>query len=242
MSQQIENNNIYQTYQQYQQDVEYIHSIAWRVASTIFVQATLTAIVTETFYKLSVRYYVQKWLVKGWIKKRNRDNCGSIMRYLQLCTGSGDGSTLYSLPFQQLCGQIDNALRNQLESGDMRLIEIFANNAASEDLERLASKNLQRLSEEEHKDTMLAEERVAYYLERGLDDLQITLAKNWLKIDYIFSILISFFILECLLTPTTDISFGTNTNQNILNLLICLISGFLAPTIREFVLNMIYKK
>ncbi len=239
MGQHVQDNNIYD---KYQEAVKNIHDIAWRVASTIVIQAALTAIITETFYKLSVRYYLQKWLVKGWIKKRNQDNCGSIMRHLQICTGSGDGSTLYPLPFQQLCGQIDNALRNQLESGDMSLIQVFANNVASEDLEKLESKNVPGLSEGEHKDIMLAEERVAYYLERGLDDLQITLAKNWIKIDYIFSILISFLVLELLLTPPTDWLFGENYSQIVLNMLICLISGFLAPTIREFVLKIIYKK
>lgn len=238
MGQHVQDND----YQNYQEAVERIHQIAWRVASTIVIQATLTAIITEAFYKLSVRYYIQKWLVKGWIKKRNKENCSSIMRHLQLCTGSGDGSTLYSLPFQQLCGQIDNALRNQLESGDMNLIEVFANNAASEDLKKLESKNVSASLDKQHKDIMLAEEKVSYYLERGLDDLQITLAKNWLKIDYIFSILISSMILELLFTPVTDPLLGNDLERNIIAWSICFISGFLAPTIREFVLNIIYKK
>ncbi|MGK7886598.1 MAG: hypothetical protein AB4057_18480 [Crocosphaera sp.] len=239
MSENFQSNNIYQ---EYQADVKYIHDIAWRVASTIFIQATLTAIITETFYKLSIRYYLQKWLVKGWIQKRNRENHGAIMRHIQMCTGSEDGSTLYSLPFQQLCGRIDNALRNQLESGDMILIEVFANNVASEDFQKLASKSVPGLSEEEQKDIMLVEEKVAYYLERGLDDLQITLGKNWLKIDYIFSICVSFLILEWLLTPPTDPWMGEDIDQNILNLFISLIAGFLAPTIREFFIKTFYKK
>ena len=89
---------------------------------------------------------------------------------------------------------------------------------------------------------MLAQEKVSYYLERGLDDLQITLAKNWFKIDYFFSIFISLLILELLLTPATVFDVGHGANPTVLNLLISLISGFLAPTIRELPLKIINKK
>ena len=159
MSENFQNNNIYQ---EYQADVKNIYDIAWRVASTIFIQAALTAIITETFYKLSIRYYLQKWLVKQWIKKRKPEDDGSIMRDLQLCRGSEDGATLYSLPSQQLCGQIDNALRNQLECGDTSIIQVFANNLASEYFKTLESKSVLDLSEEQKKQIMLVEEKGFY--------------------------------------------------------------------------------
>ena len=63
-------------------------------------------------------------------------------------------------------------------------------------------------------------EKVAYYLDRGVDDLQITWEKNWLIIDYIFSIFMSYMIWQWLWTPPTDPWIGEDMAQNILNLLI----------------------
>ena len=228
--------------QDYQAIVEKLHKTTWNVAITIVMLSTLTAILTEAGYNFGIRSGLQRWRVKEWIKKRNRTNYQETMINLQRWTGTGDGSSLYSLPYQQLCGQIANALRNQLEYGEGDLLDIFAQNAHPEDLERLKNKNTQDLSEDEQKDLAMAQEQVFYYADRGLDDLQVTLAKFWIKVDYIFSVVISIIVLEFLLTPPTTPSVGGSDEEIIFTICISIISGFLAPTIRNFLVNIISKK
>ncbi|NEP87015.1 MAG: hypothetical protein F6K18_09300 [Okeania sp. SIO2C2] len=166
------------------------------------------------------------------------------MSVFQRSIGTGNGANIYSLPYQQLCGQVANALRNQLESGEGDLLEIFAYNVPPENLERLKNQNTQNLSNEEQSDLSIIKEQVLNQAEIGLDDLQITLAKFWLKIDYFFSIVIAFIILEFLLTPANKSVFNLSdgSENEIIALLVSMISGFLAPTIRNLLVNILYKK
>ena len=230
----------------YQNIVQELHGIAWSVTSTIILQSTLTAILTEATYNFGFRSWLQKLCVKRWIKRRiKRRNNTSFQRTmldLQRWTGMVDGASLFSLPYQQLCGQIANALRNQLEYGEGDLLDIFAQNADPKDLERLKNKNTQDLSEEEQNDLAIAHDHVFYYTDRGLDDLQITLAEFWIKVDYISSITSSFILLEFLLSPPNTPSVGTDTVETIFCISVSIVSGFLAPTIRNFLVNIIYKK
>ena len=224
----------------YQQVVEKLHKTTWTVAITIVVLSTLTAILTEAGYNFGIRSWVQRWRVKKWIKRRNRTNYQKTIKSLESWTGTGTGSSLYSLSYQQLCGQIANALRNELEYGEGDLLDIFAKNAHPKDLERLKNKNTQDLSEDEQKDLAMAQEQVFYYADRGLDNLQVTLAKFWIKFDSIVSVVISILVFEFLLTPPN--SFAVGYIQTTLTSSIAIISGFLAPTIRNFLVNTIYKK
>ncbi len=232
--------------EKYQKFVQQLHGTAWYVASTIVMQSTLTAILTEAGYNFGLRSWLQRLCVKGWIKRRikrrNSTSYQQTMSALQRWTGTGDGSSLFSLPYQQLCGQIANALRNQLEYGEGILLDIFAQDADPKDLDRLKNQNPQDLSQEKQNDLAIARDQVFYYADRGLDDLQITLAKFWIKVDYIFSVAISFILLEFLLTPPTTLSVGTDRVETIFSISVSIISGFLAPTIRNFLLNIIYKK
>ena len=227
---------------QYQEAVEELYKISWKVASTILIQSTLTAIITEALYNFGIRSWIQRYLVKRWVKKRNSDNYKQAIINLHRWTGTVNGASLYALRYQQLCGQIANALRNQLDYGEGDLVDIFAKNADPEDLERLKNKNAPDLSEEEQNDLVIVQERVLYYADRGLDDLQITLDGWGKKVDYLFSVVISFLLLEFLLTPPTTWMVGENKYEIILSLFCSLISGLLAPTIRSFLLNLIYKK
>lgn len=230
----------------YQNIVQELHGIAWSVTSTIVLQSTLTAILTEATYNFGLRSWLQRLCVKRWIKRRvKRRNNTSFQRTmldLQRWTGMVDGSSLFSLPYQQLCGQIANALRNQLEYGEGDLLDIFAQNADPKDLERLKNKNTQNLSEEEQNNLAIAHDHVFYYTDRGLDDLQITLAEFWIKVDYISSITSSFILLELLLSSPNTLSVGTHEVETIFSISVCIVSGFLAPTIRNFLVNIIYKK
>ena len=229
-------------HQTYQQLVEKLHKTTWNVAIAIVILSTLTAILTEAGYNFGIRSWVQRQRVKEWIKRRNRTNYRETMKSLQHWTGTGNGSSLYSLSYQQLCGQIANALRNQLEYGEGDLLDIFAKNADPKDLERLKNKNTQDLSEDEQKDLAMAQEQVFYYADRGLDDLQVTLAKFWIRFDSIISVGISIIVLELLLTKPTTFLVGDSLEETILTFSVAIISGFLAPTIRNFLVNTIYKK
>ncbi|MDJ0531250.1 MAG: hypothetical protein QNJ70_01930 [Xenococcaceae cyanobacterium MO_207.B15] len=228
--------------QSYQEIVEKLQKTTWNVAITIVILSTLTAILTEAAYNFGIRSWVQRQRVKEWIKRRNRTNYHKTMKSLQHWTGTDNGSSLYSLSYQQLCGQIANALRNQLDYGEGDLLDIFAKNAHPEDLARLKNKNTQDLSEDEQKDLAMAQEQVFYYADRGLDDLQATLAKFWIRFDSIISIGISFLVLELLLTQPTTPYVGDDHIEQIFAFSVAIVSGFLAPIIRNFLVNTIYKK
>ena len=230
--------------EEYEEHIDQLQETTWNVAITILMLSTLTAILTEAGYNFGIRSWVQRWRVKKWIKRRNRTNYQKTMKSLEhwTGTGTGTGSSLYSLSYQQLCGQIANALRNQLEYGEGDLLDIFAKNAHPEYLARLKNKNTQDLSEDEQKDLAMAQEQVFYYADRGLDDLQVTLAKFWIRFDSIVSVVISFIVLEILLTPPTTWWVGDKREDIIFSLCAAIVSGFLAPTIRNFLVNTIYKK
>ncbi|NEQ35412.1 MAG: hypothetical protein F6K40_03450 [Okeania sp. SIO3I5] len=228
---------------QFREVVQRLHSNTWNVASTILMQSILTAILTEAFYNFfHLRSLLQKFSIEKWMKRRNLTPIKQRMIVFQNSVGTGNGSNLYSLPYQQLCGQIANALRNQLESGEGDLLEIFAYNVPPENLEKLKNQNTQNLSEEEQSDLSRIKEQVLNQAEIGLDDLQITLADFLLKVDYAFSVLIAFLILEFLLTVPTRLAVGNYDYEIIFNISISTVSGLLAPTIRNLFVNILYKK
>ncbi|NET24774.1 hypothetical protein [Okeania sp. SIO1I7] len=227
---------------QYQACVEQLHHTTWYVASTILMQSILTAILTEAFYNFGIRSWVQRLIIRQWMIGRNLTPVKEKMTAFQRSVGMGNGSNIYSLPYQQLCGQITNALRNQLDSGEGALLDIFARDVYPENLEKLKNKNAQDLSNEEQNDLAMIEEQVFNSADRGIDDLQITLAQWWLKVDYIFSIVISFVLSQGLLTVPTTWSVGNSTEERILVLAVSVISGSLAPTIRNFLLNILGKR
>jgi len=219
-----------------------LHDNTWHVASTILMQSILTAILAEAAYNFGLRSWLQRLSVKLWMKRRNITPIRQKMIVFQNSIGTGNGANIYSLPYQQLCGQIANALRNQLEHGEGDLLDIFADNVPPENLERLKNQNTQNLSSQEQSDLSIIKEKLLNQVEIGLDDLQITLADFWLKVDYIFSVAIGFIILELLLTVPTDWSVGNDKNEIIFNISISIVSGFLAPTIRNLLVNIVYKK
>lgn len=227
---------------EYQACVQQLHHTTWYVASTIVMQSILTAIITEALYNIGIRSRVQRFCIRQWMVKRNLTPVKDKMTAFQRSVGMGNGSNIYSLPYQQLCGQITNALRNQVDSGEGALLDIFARDVYPENLEKLKNKNAQDLSNEEQSDLAMIEEQVFNSADRGLDDLQITLAKFWLIVDYIFSAVISFILLEVLLTVPTNLSIADSWTELILVLSVSLISGFLAPTIRNFLLNILGKR
>ncbi|NEP39210.1 MAG: hypothetical protein F6K25_24980 [Okeania sp. SIO2G4] len=117
--------------------IQRLHNNTWYVASTILMQSILTAILTEAAYNLFIRSLLQRFWIEQWIKRRNLTPIRQRMIVFQSSIGTGNGANIYSLPYEQLCGQVANALRNQLESGEGDLLEIFAYNVPPENLERL---------------------------------------------------------------------------------------------------------
>ncbi|NEP80746.1 MAG: hypothetical protein F6K39_22785 [Okeania sp. SIO3B3] len=227
---------------EYQACVKQLHHTTWYVASTILMQSILTAILTEAAYNFGIRSWVQRLIIRQWMIGRNLTPVKEKMTTFQRSVGMGNGSNIYSLPYQQLCGQITNALRNQVDSGEGTLLDIFARDVHPENLEKLKNKNAQDLSNEEQNDLAVIEEQVFNSADRGLDDLQITLAQWWLKVDYIFSIVIGFVLLQGLLTVPTTWSVANSIEERILVLAVSVISGSLAPTIRNFLLNILDKR
>lgn len=224
----------------------------WDFATATLILSTLTAVLVQALYDFSLRYYLQSYRIKMWIGGRLTNSTQTLERL----SGTKKGS-LYSLPYRRLCGQIGNALRNELDYFDYsskdskdskdnqdskdNLLAIFANNAKDE-LEKIKSLSKtppEELTKEKAKELAIARELVAYQAERGLDELQITLGKFLRRAEYVISIFISMVLMAILiLTPNSFQPEGWG--GFILYLSVFLTSGFLAPTFRNLLEKLVY--
>ncbi|MBZ5570736.1 MAG: hypothetical protein LAO09_02515 [Acidobacteriia bacterium] len=150
---------------------------------------------------LPIRPYFQKaWVIK-WIKQRSEMASGvedrrsaicpsRVEEDLLRCAGQERGRYyLYSLPIEELCGQINAAMQAVMEKADTYgdLIRVFAVTASKDDLEKvvklppLLAIRDDMPSDERKKIEEYAQARnhVAHHIERAVDGLQITIGSRW---------------------------------------------------------------
>ena len=125
-------------------------------------------------------------------QKNVHTEVGKLLAWLE---GQGREKSLYSLSYQQLCGQIASLVHGEINgSADDELIGVFA----LEPKKGMYSK--QAPGKEEKSPPMrktreskaARRERLLFLAEKGIDELQIYLGRLWRMAGYIFNLLFSF--------------------------------------------------
>jgi hypothetical protein len=123
-----------------------------------------------------------------------RQKAGALLKDLE---GKGRESTIYSLNYQQLCGQI--AARIQSEIDQPRSPELLAVFALGMDPDELDKLNPMKSSMDDgeikkprsKKVPGEVRDRASFYAETGVDNLQIYLGRLWRKNNYMLNLLVS---------------------------------------------------
>jgi hypothetical protein len=182
--------------------------------------------------------------IRKWIKRRLPADDGEaawrVERDLMLCAGETDGTYLYNLRVEQLCGQFNVALQAAMENPRAHegLIRVFARTASDHDLEtflRLRPSLAVRdnMPDDERRtieDYAQARNHVAHHVERAVDGLQIAMGARWKLLLQITSISL------CLIFASVGVGKYWNENPHraaIDALAVGLIAGYLAPVAKD---------
>jgi hypothetical protein len=183
----------------------------------------LTMTLLEMF-KVGQRYSFNKNMVKKWLENFNGNKTG-IFDLIILST-AGDEKALFSLPIENLCGQISAAAQAALDMPTRYKDLIFClvgqsvkKNEVDEDIKKMLEMASGKDSKESGKQKKsskpddLAHEysavrsRVASHIQRNIDGLQITVSYQWKNKMRKTAIVISFII-----ALLGSLFFNTNTN------------------------------
>ena len=169
---------------------------------------------------------------------------------------AGDADALYSLPIEQLCGQINAATQVLLDYPSLHwnLLRCLASEAQPADLALInppdpaahaARKMLLRkpavtLTDAEHNqvdDYVAARNRVSHQIQRAVDALQISVSFRWKFWMQLASILLSAALgVATLLIGNAYFDMHlTAAREGALIILTAILSGFLAPVARDLV-------
>ncbi|HLW80685.1 MAG TPA: hypothetical protein VKS20_01460 [Candidatus Acidoferrales bacterium] len=216
---------------------------------------------------LPLRRWFQRNRVENWLAHRANEataaagapNSVSIAQaksdLVHLAT-AGDASALYSLPIEQLCGQINASTQVLLDYPSLHwnLLRCLASEAHPPDLALLnppdpavhaARKMLLRkpaiaLTDAEHNqvdDYVAARNRVSHQIQRAVDALQISVSFRWKFWMQLASILLSAALgVAALLIGSAYGQINLSSRgQCGLIVLTAILSGFLAPVARDLV-------
>ena len=225
--------------------------VDFAVATAIL--AILAAALTQALYDIGLRSILQKNLVRWWFFRKNlflKDSMLLKWRFLRKILPQKDSMydskyewsswlratrdlRLYSLPYEQLCGQVSSIIQTELDQPEQApLLEIFADPGDHENLVSLAKGfDEQRSSESEAaRRFMNARQRVNSQAEKALDELQVYLSFQFSMWTYIISIAFSFSIIIILVETPNQFILGPRELP--LYFSIGLAGGLLAPVIR----------
>jgi hypothetical protein len=238
-----------------------------KLIAAIVIVGLLTQVVIQTAKDLfPMRFLFQETWIRRWLAERVNDlnraaaeprfreasrpdanyetkkiDFGAVEEDMLRLAASGDRTAFYGLTIEQLCGQLNAALRAALEDPTQHneLISVFAKTAKKDDLKNFfnAPASLRVTSEmsPEARASVQAfaesRNRVAYHTERSVDDLQISIGKRWK-----FRLQVSSFGLSLGFA-----AFGvgeywneTNTLRAIRDVFVVgVLGGYLAPVIRD---------
>jgi len=188
-------------------DINEFASIAWDFASTVVILARVVAALELALYELGLRGYFQRRTVKDWFHhkyiyyitnyktsttdtlKNIREDFEDLYTRLLILTTGGAPKILYSLHYQQLCGQISNAMQIELEyPKDSFLLPFLSIPIDSKNIDILMG------NEDDSVEYIDARQKVNYYIDRNIDELQVILSKSWYNIDYILSFVLSIIV------------------------------------------------
>ena len=215
-------------------------------AITSVIIACLVAGLMHALYNIGIQAFFQKIKIRRWIHRKvklSNYKIGKpyiIEEELVKLAGGGVKSSFYSLPYEQLCGQIGSAIQSELEYPvKSKILGVFILPFGEADYKELL-KGYQKNNDKEKTNYMYSKQRVRYYAEKGLDELQICLSSFWNKVNYLISFVISFCII-CLLIITPN-QYYFRFNDLLLCIVVGFASGLIAPFIREYFIQKINSK
>lgn len=193
---------------------------------------------------LPLRRYYHQWKVRKWLANETDDFFVEAKTYglesnpvrkaekdLVTLATAGDSEAFYSLPIEQLCGQINAAAQAVIDNPHRykELLGCLSTRANVGDVTNLwgspqGDKPSQEITE--------ARSRVAHQIQRSIDALQIAAASQWQRFLHVFSFVVSFII--CFLGITTV----NGANNLAVALVFGLAGAFLAPVARDLVASL----
>jgi hypothetical protein len=145
--------------------------------------------------------WLQKWLDRLTLKPSDPEASAKADEILDYLEGEGEEKSIYSLNYQQLCGQIASRVQREIEEPqETDLLLAFALDMTDEEIENLRlKKDLPRTRRRTGKtesgeamDEMTSlRQRVLFHAEKGVDDLQIKLGRLWRENNYLLNLLFS---------------------------------------------------
>jgi hypothetical protein len=187
--------------------------------------ALLTAIFMQALYEIGLRASLQRRWVKNWVAGRLpkpewamksslpkeirwllkrlgvelfdpkiRNKAESLLKELE---GTGRESTLYSLNYQQLCGQVAARIQSEIDQPrSPELLEVFALGMDPDELDMLHPMKSSMDDGEIKKPRSKkvpgeVRDRASFYAETGVDNLQIYLGRLWRTNNYMLNLLVS---------------------------------------------------
>ncbi len=234
-----------------QNGLESASQLAWFPAAVFIIGALSMAVIQIAKDLSSLRRRLQKIWVMRWIEERahrsqpfvpkDRYPAFVVEEDLLRLAASGKPKTFYNLPIEELCGQLNAALRAALENPTEHkaLISIFASEALDQDLEIFFNPppSLRSSSRRGNKDRTPVEtfagarNRVSYYVERSIDSLQIDIGGRWKSSLQEASIILSLpfsFIGIGIYRPVAWTSHGIWDR-----IAIGVLAGYVAPVLRD---------
>lgn len=197
------------------QGLEQFASAGLDFAVSALILAVLAASLTQSLYDLGLRRLFHGWWVRAWVKSR-----GGNWTTWQEGTRNG---RLYTLRYQQLCGQISSFVQFELDDpGNWLLLPSMASKSSLDQLSTAPVEERDRYRQ-----------RVNAEAEDALDDLQTLLSLRSRIIYYLMCLLFSFTIVAVL--TMTENQFTQIEGTEVSLVYIGLAAGLMGPIFRNLI-------
>jgi hypothetical protein len=238
-----------------QRAVDSLYDRVFPIATALAAVGILTMALIQTAKDaMPLRRWFQQWWVRRWLESQRQKaateaegppllNPESARRDLERLATGGDAGSLYDLPIEQLCAQINAAALIVLDYPwrHVDLLRCLAVGVGWSDLEALldvreiAERPRSQQSEDDRRrlaDIADPRNRVGHQIQRNIDALQIAAGFRWKLGLQIASIVISALIV---VTGLRFLGAPTPMRNAPLYLLAAILSGFVAPVARDLV-------
>ncbi len=194
--------------------------------------------------RLFQRYWVRRWLLQRRRQPIEFDPRRAELELIQLAT-DGDSRSFYSLPIEQLCGQLNAAAQSVLEYPESHkaLLWCLASGARHEDVftviecskiyRQQSGTKLEGGDRSTFSNCVDARNRVAHQIQRAVDALQLSAGNRWKLWIQVFSIALSGLIASVALSLFGEV--GGPWRRLETTVAVALLGGFFAPIARDVI-------
>lgn len=242
--------------------LEQIRTYLLPIMLTATAVGTLSMALIQTMKDMfSLRSFYQRSQIRKWIGERlselerwkymipagdgtisvisnNRDNILQMEEKLLELSVNGDAKALYSLPIEQLCGQLNTALQVCLDYPQQhaRLLALFGARANPDDIRKvleyvpgnIPGELLTQRQQQQVSEYMDARNRLSNQVQRAIDSIQVSVGHGWQ-----YNLQLSSIVVSSLLV-LSGLLMKENPNYWLI-LPLAVLGGFLAPVARDLV-------